>query len=258
MSTFSIFQALRLDGRTALVTGSSKGIGRSIALALAEAGAGVIVNSRSEDDAARETLDAARGFGVPAHFLPSDLSQPGEGRRLGEAALRLVGQLDIMVSNVAVQCRTPWSAVPADEFELQMRTNFQAAFELIQVTVPPMQARRWGRVLTIGSVQQARPNPVMPAPIADAVFALGRGVDGGSGCHTGGIFVSPKSCFCAMSTGCVVGSAMSTERVAVSAIRRHWSSTDFSTRNRQVILGRAATAAKLGFPASCFARTNNS
>ena len=169
MNTFSIFQALRLDGRTALVTGSSKGIGRSIALAMAEAGAGVIVNSRSEDDAARETLDAARGFGVPAHFLPSDVSQPGEGRRLGEAALRLAGQLDIVVSNVAVQLRTPWTEVPAEEFELQMRTNFQAAFELIQVTVPPMQARRWGRVLTIGSVQQARPNPVMP------VYAASKG-----------------------------------------------------------------------------------
>jgi NAD(P)-dependent dehydrogenase (short-subunit alcohol dehydrogenase family) len=166
---FSLFQALRLDGRTALVTGSSKGIGQAIALALAEAGANVVINSRAEDANARQTLAAARAFGVRATFLPADLAQCGAGRRLGAAAIELAGPLDIVVSNVAVQLRTPWSEVPPEEFELQMRTNFQAAFELLQVTVPPMQQRRWGRVVTIGSVQQARPNPVMP------VYAASKG-----------------------------------------------------------------------------------
>ena len=168
-SSFSIFQALRLDGRTALVTGSSKGIGRAIAVALAEAGARVILNSRSEDAAAQETRAAVAAFGRKADFLASDLSQSGEGRRLGLAAIELAGQVDIVVSNVSVQYRTVWTEVPAEEFEIQVRTNFQATFELIQATVPAMQQRGWGRVLTIGSVQQARPSPVMP------VYAASKG-----------------------------------------------------------------------------------
>jgi glucose 1-dehydrogenase len=160
--SFSVFQAFRLDGRTALVTGSSKGIGRAIAVALAEAGATVILNSREENDDAREALAAVAAAGRRALYLPADLSKPGEGRRLGQAALDLAGRIDIVVSNVAVQVRKLWTEILPEEFELQVRTNFQAAVELIQATVPAMQKGRWGRVLTIGSVQQARANPMMP------------------------------------------------------------------------------------------------
>lgn len=152
---------LRLDGRRALVTGAAAGMGRAIALALAEFGAAVAVNDLTAT-ACAPVVSAAQAFGAHAASVPEELGPPGSGARLVDAAeAALGGAVDILVSAVAVQRRLPWTAVDAAEFDRTVRINLAAALELFQRVGPGMAERGWGRIVTVGSVQQARPSPEM-------------------------------------------------------------------------------------------------
>jgi NAD(P)-dependent dehydrogenase (short-subunit alcohol dehydrogenase family) len=150
-----------LSGRTALVTGSSRGIGAAIALGLAEAGADVAVHYAGSRAQAEALAERIRGIGRRSVALGADLGTPGEPGRLFEAAVNALGAIDILVSNVAVQIPEPWDRITAEHFESQVRTNWQSGFELIQKAAPAMLERGWGRILTVGSVQEAKPHPDM-------------------------------------------------------------------------------------------------
>jgi len=139
-----------VDGRTALVTGSTSGIGAAIADALERAGARVI----------RHGLEPVGHAGRPS--LAEDLAIVGAGARLASAA-RDVGPVDILVHSASVQIREPWLSITAEQMERQLRVNLVAFLELVQGIAPDMAERRWGRILAIGSVQQARPHPEMAA-----------------------------------------------------------------------------------------------
>ncbi len=150
-----------LAGRRAVVTGSSRGIGAAIAVALAEAGADVLVHCTGNRPRAEEVADRIRTLGRRTAVAVADFAKPGAAGGVIEAAHQFFGGLDILVSNVAVQVPEPWNRVTLEHFEAQVRTNWQSAFELIQLAAPDMLARGWGRILTIGSVQEARPHPEM-------------------------------------------------------------------------------------------------
>lgn len=150
-----------LDGRTALVTGSSRGIGRAIALGLAERGAVVAVHGTRPTKALDDTLAEVRKLAPRSSAVIGDLSQPDAAGRMVRDAVAALGALDILVANASVQIRTPWAQITQAEAEQQMQVNFHATLQLIQAAVPAMQQRNWGRVLTIGSVQQQRPHPDM-------------------------------------------------------------------------------------------------
>lgn len=148
----SISKLFDLTGRTALVTGSSRGIGRAIAVGLAEYGATVAVHGTKPGKALDEALAS-----VPRSFaVTGDLSDP-------EVPARLVAEVkpDILVANASIQIRKPWAEVTQAEAEQQMQVNFHATVRMIQAAVPGMRAKKWGRILTIGSVQQQRPHPDM-------------------------------------------------------------------------------------------------
>ena len=147
-----------LTGRTALITGSSRGIGRAIAQAFSERGASVAVHCRTpeeaRDAAARiSPLAQARvsGFGA-------DLAVEGAGRQLVERVFGDLGAIDIVVLNASAQVRRPFIEISPEEFSFQIDVNLRATFEILQVALPRMAEAGWGRVLTIGSVQQVRPN----------------------------------------------------------------------------------------------------
>ena len=155
-----------MDGRRALVTGASMSIGRSLALAFADHGAAVAIHhSAAADeraglgDAARATLDEAKRRGVDACLVDVDLAPVGSGRRVVESAIRHLGGVDILVVCASIQQRTPFLDVTADEIDRQVAIDFRATIELLQAALPPMRERGWGRVLTIGSINQARPAP---------------------------------------------------------------------------------------------------
>lgn len=150
-----------LKGKTALVTGSSQGIGKSAALLLAAHGAKVIINWRSRDEIAMETLKELDEMGADYITWKYDLSSATLREDFEAWAKENAISVDILVLNASVQIRNDWEDISFEEFDLQMHTNVRASLALIQACVPAMREKKWGRIVTIGSVQQSRPNTAM-------------------------------------------------------------------------------------------------
>lgn len=150
-----------ITGKTALITGAGQGIGRSIALALAEHGANVIINYRSNRKLAEATLQAVRQMGVKAWLWEYDLSSETLTADFRFFKEKVSVEVDILVLNASIQIRRKWEEVTLSEFNTQMNVNVRASLELIQCCVPHMESKGWGRILTLGSVQQNRPSKQM-------------------------------------------------------------------------------------------------
>lgn len=146
---------INLKGKTALVTGASRGIGRAIALGLARCGADLIVNYVHQKDKACEVQKAAEQSGVTCELIRADLSAP-------DCAEKLVQRpIDILILNASVQFRNGWEQISIDEFDTQINCNLRSAMLLMQKAVPSMKEKGWGRIITIGSVQETKPHPDM-------------------------------------------------------------------------------------------------
>ncbi len=150
-----------LSGRRALVTGSSRGIGAAIAEGLAGAGAAVVVHYAGRREAAGAVADRIRGAGGTAAVAGADLGDADGPRALVEAATAALGGLDILVCNASVQRPQPWRDITPDAFDGQVAVNLRATLQLVRLAAPAMLERRWGRILAVGSVQEARPHPDM-------------------------------------------------------------------------------------------------
>lgn len=157
----SLKNLFSLKGRRALVTGSSQGIGKAIALGLAEYGADVMVHcvaNLAKAEAARREIEA---LGVRSGIVAADVADPGAATVLRDATRAAIGDPDILILNASVQIRRRWQDVTPEEYRLQADTNFASCLWAIQAFSPAMRERRWGRIVTVGSVQQARPHPEM-------------------------------------------------------------------------------------------------
>ena len=157
-----------MTGRKALVTGGSVSIGREIALAFAEAGADVAIQYARQadigfgrDDAAEETAAAIIGRGRVGITIEADFATPGEAARCVNEARSGLGAVDILVVCASIQYRTAFEEVSADQIERQIQVNFKATIELLQAALPRMREKRFGRILTIGSVNQIAPESVL-------------------------------------------------------------------------------------------------
>ncbi|HJU24350.1 MAG TPA: glucose 1-dehydrogenase [Casimicrobiaceae bacterium] len=152
MSVLSLFS---LEGRVALVTGASSGIGRAIAMTLAEAGARVVLVARREEDlaAARAEIVAAGG---DAAATVCDLASRDGIARCADDAPKAFGAPDILVNSAGINIRKPMLDLTADDWDRTMRINLEAPFFLSQRLVPAMIARGWGRIINIASLQSVR------------------------------------------------------------------------------------------------------
>jgi glucose 1-dehydrogenase len=157
----TIHKRFSLKGRIAFVTGSSRGIGRALAVGLAEAGADVIVHGTKPGTALDEAVAAVRACGVRAATVTADLADAHATNALYADACKSLGAPDILVLNASVQFRKAWDQTTPEEFDQQISVNLRSSLTLIQVSVPAMRAKHWGRILTIGSVQQVRPHAMM-------------------------------------------------------------------------------------------------
>ncbi|TPL02102.1 MULTISPECIES: SDR family oxidoreductase [unclassified Mesorhizobium] len=153
-----------MAGRRALVTGGSVSIGREIVRVFAEAGADVAIHSAGaadiafgQPDAAEEAVREVRERGRRGVAIEADFAEPGEATRCVEEAIGALGGVDVLVVCASIQYRTPFLELPADQVERQIQINFRATIELLQAALPGMKDNGWGRVLTIGSINQTRP-----------------------------------------------------------------------------------------------------
>ncbi|WP_396289606.1 SDR family NAD(P)-dependent oxidoreductase [Curtobacterium sp. KT1] len=148
----SLQQLFGLDGRTALVTGGSSGIGQAIAVALADAGAHVLVaaRTRSTIDA---TVDAIRAAGGSADSIVADLSTRAGAHALADAA----GDVDVLVNSAGINLRPPMADLDEATWDATMAVNLDAPFVLGQRLAPGMAARGYGRIVSISSQQAHRP-----------------------------------------------------------------------------------------------------
>lgn len=149
-----------LKGKTALVTGSSQGIGKSIALGLARRGADVIVHYRNEEELANETVSEIKKLDRKCISIKADLAEANAAEIIFGQSIKF-SQPDILVLNASVQIRTKWQDITPEEFELQINVNLRSSLMLIQKFINHMKEQKWGKILTLGSVQQKRPHPDM-------------------------------------------------------------------------------------------------
>ena len=146
-----------LSGRIALVTGAARGIGLAIATALAEAGAHAIIHDRdgAEAEAAAAML---RESGLLASSLVHDLADPAAPAAMLAALAQAKREPDILVLCASIEIRESWDAISDEAMSRQSEINLHATVRLIRSFLPGMIARGFGRIVAIGSVQEARPN----------------------------------------------------------------------------------------------------
>lgn len=156
--------------RYAIVTGAASGIGRAIAEALVQEGHGVLMADVNSEQGTR----VAGSIG--ATFLPSDLSERGDCRRLVETAVRTFGGVDILVNNAGFQHVSPLEEFPEDKWDQMIKVMLTAPFLLTRYAWPHMKSRRWGRVVNIASIHGlvASPNKIAYTSAKHGLIGLTR------------------------------------------------------------------------------------
>ena len=150
-----MIESFSLNGKTALVTGASSGIGQAQSIALAKAGAHVVLVGRRED-ALASTLSAIQSIGGTAHALPFDLHDRDAFDSLRDSATEKTGAIDIVINAAGVNHREPFDKITAKSWDETLNLNLSVPFFLAREFVPGMAERNWGRVINIASLQTQR------------------------------------------------------------------------------------------------------
>ena len=152
-----------LAGRTAVVTGSTSGIGLGISRALAAEGAAVVLNSFTDDEADHDLARSlAQEFGVDARYLCADMADPAAARALVADARAC----DILVNNAGVQHVSPIEDFPPERWDRIIAINLSSAFHTTAVALPLMRARGWGRIVNVASAHGLTASPFKGAYVA--------------------------------------------------------------------------------------------
>ncbi|HYD05413.1 MAG TPA: 3-oxoacyl-ACP reductase family protein [Reyranella sp.] len=140
-----------LTGRVALVTGGSRGIGRAIAVSLADAGAAVAVNYREKAAEAEAVAGAIHAKGGKAHAVRADVSQAGEVARMIAEVERALGPVDVLVNNAGIGLVRTVDDLTEADFDTTIAVNLKSVFLCTQAVIPGMRRRQWGRIVNISS-----------------------------------------------------------------------------------------------------------
>lgn len=148
-----------LDGKYAIVTGASRGIGRATALTLAQAGASVMINYVSNDTAAEAVRDEITASGGRAAVYKADISVPDQATALINAALQEFGCIDILVNNAGITRDNLLMRMKEEDWDLVLNVNLKGAFNTTKAVLKPMLKARSGRIIAISSIIGLRGNP---------------------------------------------------------------------------------------------------
>lgn len=150
----------KLSGKVAFVTGSGQGIGQAIAIRLAEEGADIVVDDRNIGESAQQTAAAIQRLGRRAVTVQGDLGIPNDDRRVIEEAVALLGKIDILVNNAAVERRADFWDVTEADYDFVMEINLRGTFFMTQDFVNHLRTtHRPGRIINISSVHEELPFP---------------------------------------------------------------------------------------------------
>jgi 3-hydroxybutyrate dehydrogenase len=156
-----------LSGKTALITGSTSGLGREIAETLAAEGCHIALNGFGDPTAISGLQGKIeQSYGVKTFYHAADLTVPGEIRDLMTAVAEQLGPIDILVNNAGMQFVSPLETFPEEKWDLLIALNLSAAFHTTKAALPGMKKRKWGRIINIASAHGLAASPFKSAYIA--------------------------------------------------------------------------------------------
>jgi NAD(P)-dependent dehydrogenase (short-subunit alcohol dehydrogenase family) len=145
-------ELFKLTGRTALVTGGSKGLGKAMACIFAQAGADVFIASRHEEELKSALKEITAGTSVRSGYAVADLARRKDADRLAKLALDTLGRVDILVNNAGSNIPQSIDQVRDEDWDRILELNFSSCMAMSRALVPQMKQRRWGRIIHISSI----------------------------------------------------------------------------------------------------------
>ena len=148
-----------MNGKTAVVTGGSRGIGRAICLELARRGANVVFSYAGNAAAAEKTLEELRALGVEARAVQGDVTDPAAAKTLIDTAVKELGGIHILVNNAGITRDGLAMSMKDEDFDAVIETNLKGAYLCMKAAIRPMMRARYGRIVNMSSVVALRGNP---------------------------------------------------------------------------------------------------
>ena len=153
-----------LQSKTALVTGSTSGIGLAMARAMAKEGANVVINGFGDAAAIeKERAGIESDFGVKAAYSAADMTRPDQIAAMVADAEKQFGSVDVLVNNAGIQHVSPIEDFPLDKWDMIIAINLSAAFHAMRAAIPGMKARKWGRIISTASAHSLVASPFKSA-----------------------------------------------------------------------------------------------
>lgn len=148
-----------LSGRSAVITGGSRGIGKAIATGFAQAGADLFLCSRKEDEIRTAAEEIHNQTGVRVEYTAANMAKRDDVRRLADLAIQRLGKVDILVNNAGWNIPQPIDAIRDEDWDYLLELNLTSCMALTRAVVPGMKERRWGRVIHISSIMGLASTP---------------------------------------------------------------------------------------------------
>jgi len=142
----------KLTGKTALVTGGSKGLGKAMARGLAEAGADIVISSRHEEELKPALDEILHGTGRRGAYIVADMAKRDDVSRLAGEALKKLGRIDILINNAGTNIPQPVDEIKDADWDRVLEINLNSIMALTRAIVPQMKERKWGRIIHISSI----------------------------------------------------------------------------------------------------------